>query len=155
MVTVLIHVCKCVCVHCGSVSSSRDGPSPWFVLEKLSPHSLWLDHTIHSRSWFSFSAQVQSPQTLAIQTCRRSRMVLLWFKKFGICIKRRENERTSSLYMLNSAEAKFLHSLDPPYRKTGKCSLRHSDTLWRWKMNIARWQISNYTIVPGFESSCQ
>lgn len=91
-------------VHCGSVSSYRQvlvlGSWSRYLyretLEKFSPHSLWLYHTVHSRSWYSFSAQVPSPQTLAIQTCRRSCGLLLWFKNsLAVAFKRRENERTS------------------------------------------------------------
>lgn len=61
------------------------------TLEQFNPHSLWLYHTVHSMSWYSFSAQVPSPQTLAIHTRRRSRRVLLWFQhkdvgQFGNCV---------------------------------------------------------------------
>lgn len=91
-------VCVCVCVHCGSVSSYRAGHSPRSLYretpEKFSPHSLWLYHTVHSRSWYRFSAQVPSPQTLAIQTCWRSLGVLLSFEN-SLAFKLRENERTS------------------------------------------------------------
>lgn len=31
MLRALVHVCKCVCVHCGSVYYYRDDPSPWSV----------------------------------------------------------------------------------------------------------------------------
>lgn len=41
------------------------------TLDTCSPYSIWLYHIVHSSSWYSFSAQLPSLQTLAIQTQRR------------------------------------------------------------------------------------
>ena len=145
-------VCVCVCVHCGSVSSCRDGPSLRFVsLQRNTGRSLvhipfCLYHTVHSRSWYSFSAQVPSPQTLAIQTCRHSHggFVMIWKKKNSLASERRENERTSFLFtnwIPQKLSSFILWIL--LYTETGKCSLRHNDDLSRWKMNTARWLRGN------------
>ena len=114
------YLCVCVCVHYGSVSSYRDGHSPQSLNretpEKFSPRSLWLYHTVHSRSWYRFSAQVPSPQTLTIQTCWRSRGVLLWFeKRFGIQTKGKWEDILFFTPLI--PEVQFLHSLDPLVHK--------------------------------------
>lgn len=118
---------RVVTEHCSlrlSVLSQRQSSSSvWearISTDKFSPRSLRLYRAVHSRSWYSFSAQVPSPQTLAIQTWRRSRGGLLWFKhkvvgQFGNCIQ--ENRKWGLHFLYNPTEVKFLHSLDPLVRK--------------------------------------